>query len=207
LQKELIGIAMKLKGENEVDIYTDGSMSIEIEGDSSKKRIGIGWIVVNNSSRNSNISFKSRIVNWPSSTRAELGAIWIALLVAPYKANMRIYSDSKAAIDRIWSLKESTSIRDYFKTKNCSLISQIIDCCKTKEINLELIKVKGHSMNKWNDRADKLAKEDLLSNLILEVYEVTTSRISTALLWKNKSIENRLRIFVNLNMTTIYKNK
>ena len=93
---------------------------------------------------------------------------------------MRIYSDSKAAIDGIQSLKESTSIRDYFKTKNHSLISQIIDCCKTKEINLELIKVKGHSMNKWNDRADKLTKEGLLSNLILKVYEVTTSRISTA---------------------------
>jgi len=75
LQKELIGIAMKLKGENKVDIYTDGSISIEMEGDSSKKRMGIGWIIVNNSSRNSNISFKSRIVDWPSSTHAELGAI------------------------------------------------------------------------------------------------------------------------------------
>src|SRR5205085_3028439 len=123
LQKELIGIIMKLKGENEVDIYTDRSMSIEIEGDSSKKRMGIGWIIVNNSSRNSNISFKGRIVDWPSSTRAELGAIWTALLVVPYKANMKIHLNSRAAIDRIQSLKESTSIRDYFKTKNRSLIS------------------------------------------------------------------------------------
>ena len=50
-------------------------MSIELERDSNKKKMGIGWIIVNNSRRNSNISFKGRIVDWPSSTRAELGAI------------------------------------------------------------------------------------------------------------------------------------
>jgi len=45
----------------------------------------------------------------------------------------------------------------------------------------------------------------LLSNLILEVYEVTMSRISTAPIWKNKSIENRLRTFVNLNTAKMYE--
>ena len=60
-------------------------------------------------------------------------------------------------------------------------------------------------MNEWNDKADKLTKEGLLSNLILEVYEVTTSRMSTAPIWKNKSIENGLRTFVNLNTATMYE--
>ena len=69
------------------------------------------------------------------------------------------------------------NIRNIFKTKNHSLINQIIDCCRTKNIDLELIKVKGYSMNYWNDKADKLVKEGLLSDLMLEVQNITTSDI------------------------------
>ncbi len=69
------------------------------------------------------------------------------------------------------------SVRKNFNAKNNSLINQIIDCCKMKELKLELIKVKGHSSNIWNNRADQLAKEGLLSDLILEAQEVITSKI------------------------------
>ena len=97
------------------------------------------------------------------------------------------------------------SIRTNFKTKNYSLISQIVDCCKLKRINLELIKVKGHSMNLWNNKADSLTKEGLSSNLILEAQEVTTSIIRTIPLWKDKIIDCALRTFVNLTTAIVYK--
>ena len=89
-------------------------------------------------------------------------------MVALYEANIRVFTDSRVAIERIQNFKNLTSIRNNFKTKNHSLISQIIDCYKTKMIKLELIKVKGYSMNIWNDKADSLAKKRLISSLILE---------------------------------------
>ena len=38
-----------------------------------EKKIGIGWVLVDEINKNSNISFKCRIADWPSSTRTELG--------------------------------------------------------------------------------------------------------------------------------------
>ena len=145
--EELSRIVERIRERRVIDIFTDGSMVGEDIGGIEKKRMGIGWVIVDEISENNSISFKSRIVDWPSSTRAELGAIWTALLVVPYKAKVRIHSDSKAAIEGIQKFGEGLSIRNYFKVKNRCLISQIFDCCKTKKIDLELIKVKGHSKN------------------------------------------------------------
>src|SRR5437868_5215999 len=159
IQSKLINIVEKLKGKRELDIYTDGSLVAEHEGNREGKKMGIGWIVASNDSNKNSISFKSRIADWPSSTRAELGVIWTALLAASSESKVRIYLDSNAAIEGIQGFKSRMNIRNMFKTKNRSLINQIIDCCRTKNIDLELIKVKSYSMNHWNDKADKLAKE------------------------------------------------
>ena len=74
-----------------------------------------------------------------------------------------------------------------------------------KEIKLELIKVKRHSSNIWNDKADHFAKEGLISDLILKAQEVTISKIRIFPIWKEKIIDTALRSFVNLTMTTIYE--
>jgi len=92
-----------------------------------------------------------------------------------------------------------------FKTKNHSLINQIIDCCRTKNIDLELIKVKSHSMNHWNDKADKLVKEGLISDLLLEVQDITTSSIRVVPIWRNKLIDSPLRTFVNITTMISYE--
>ena len=92
-----------------------------------------------------------------------------------------------------------------FKTKNRSLINQIIDCCRTKNIDLELIKVKSHSMNHWNDKADKLVKEGLLSDLLLEVQDITTSSIRVVPTWRNKLIDSPLRTFINITTAMSYE--
>ena len=60
---------------------------------------------------------------------------------------VRIYLDSKVAIEGIQGFRDQISIRNIFKVKNCNLINQIIDCYKTKSIDLELIKIKGYSIN------------------------------------------------------------
>ena len=205
LREELSRISKRIKSRKDLDIYTDGSLVVERIRGREEKKIGIGQVLVDEINKNSNISFRCRIADWLSSTRAKLGAIWTALLAAPYEANIRIYSDSKAAIEGIQNFKGLTSIRTNFKTKNHSLISQIIDCYKSKRINLELIKVKGHSMNLQNNKADSLAKEGLISSLILEAQEVTTSSIRVISFWKNKMIDCALRIFVNITTATVYE--
>jgi ribonuclease HI len=205
IREGLGNIVNRLRGRKVVDIYTDGSLVKENVGDREKKKMGIGWVVVDGNSSDSSISFKCRIVDWPSSTRAELGAIWTALLAVPYKTKVRIYSDSRAAIEGIQNSKGTMSIRSHFKVKNRSLIGQILDCCITKKLDLELIKVKGHSMNVWNDKADRLAKEGLSSCMVLEVQEVTTGRIGITPKWKNKTIDSPLTLFVNLTVVTAYE--
>ena len=123
IQSKLINIVEKLKGKRELDIYTDGSLVVEHEGNREGKKIGIEWIVASNDSNKNSISFKSRIADWPSSTRAELGMIWTALLAAPSESKVRIYSDSNTAIEGIQGFKSRMNIRNMFKTKNYSLIN------------------------------------------------------------------------------------
>ena len=142
----------------------------------------IEWIVASeeNSSLDS-ISFSSRIADWPSSTRAELGAIWTAVLAAPSSTKVNIFSDSQAAIDSLQNNKQARSIRNLFKIKNRSLIRQIQECCKAKNIEFSLTKVKGNSENSWNDKADKLAKVSLSSNKLLRVKDINTDRLKVLL--------------------------
>ncbi|CAG8513896.1 33115_t:CDS:2 [Gigaspora margarita] len=59
---------------------------------------------------------------------------------------------------------------------------QILDTKRSKNLNVELIKVKGHSSDYWNDKVDELAKEDnLLENvssniLFLQSHDPNTSQ-------------------------------
>src|SRR6266487_935154 len=178
IQAELKAIAGKLKGERELDIYTDELLANRGIEDSSKKVMGIGWVLARKDINSiENISFSSRLADWPSSTRAELGAIWTAVLVAPCNTKINIFSDSKAAIEGLQNDKPNNSLRELFKIKNRSLIRQIKDCCKAKELELNLTKVKGHSEDFWNDRAKNLTKKGLNLDRIIRVDDVNTDKL------------------------------
>ncbi|CAG8757641.1 23076_t:CDS:2, partial [Gigaspora margarita] len=43
--------------------------------------------------------------------------------------------------------------------KNYNLLLKILDTKRSKNLKVELIKVKEYNNNYWNDRVDKLAKE------------------------------------------------
>ena len=47
------------------------------------------------------LSVSACLSRWPSSTRAELAAIFLALLASPENSEVVIHCDSQAAIDRI----------------------------------------------------------------------------------------------------------
>ena len=206
IQAELKAIAGKLKKERELDIYTDGSLANGGIGDSSKKVMGIGWVLARKDINSiENISFSSRLADWPSSTHAELDAIWTAVLVVPCNTKINIFSDSKVAIEGLQNDKPNNSLCELFKIKNRSLIRQIKDCCKAKELELNLTKVKRHSEDFWNDRADNLAKKDLNSDRIIRVDDVNTDKLRALPRWKDNLIDYSIRSFVNITIAIIYE--
>ena len=67
-------------------------------------RMGTGWIIFDERSDRIIAQSIGRIKKWPSSTRAELGAIVSTLLVLPLRQKATIHTDSKAAMDSLKQL-------------------------------------------------------------------------------------------------------
>jgi ribonuclease HI len=148
---------------------------------------------------------KGSLERWFSSTRPELRAILDAILIAPSGSKVTINTDSKAAIGAIQSSLNTNKARAWFRTTNSTILSAIKEAVASKEIQLCLIKVKAHSGLIWNDRADRLAKEGLDSDLISESKEITSRGRVYKPLWQNTSIEVPLRDFIKKVTNTIYK--
>src|SRR5260363_199279 len=102
--QELCTIRQELASQKSICFYTDGSL-LNGEEDPEKRRMGLGWVAIKSEKekapRQELAEFKGAIRDWSSSTRAELAAIWSALLVAPRKAAVTICTDSAAAIQTI----------------------------------------------------------------------------------------------------------
>src|SRR5262245_19772829 len=110
--------------------------------------MGAGWISADEST-----SGNCALLNWPSSTRAELAAILLVLLTIPTGANIIIYTDSQAVIDGINQMIHWKSRWRWHKTSNASIKMGILVCIKYKNLRLNLVKVKGHSNDRLNDKA------------------------------------------------------
>src|ERR1051325_11017881 len=159
--------------------------------------MGAGWTNCTGTQQ-----FSCSLTQWPSSTRAELAAIWTVLLTVPADAHAIVYTDSQAAIDGIKEISNLRSSRiKWFDTNNPTLKLLIKDCLTSKRLRITLIKVKGHSNNELNDLADRLAKEGLYGPLLtldfnLEYLFFNLDYISFRPYWDNKPIEHRLRPFI-----------
>src|SRR4051812_416831 len=127
--------------------------------------MGVGWIV-----KNLDTSFSCKITDFPSSTRLELAAIVTALLAVPSDSQINIHTDSQAAIDGIDFCNNNDDIRALYKMANFTLILAIRSLTASKKLIVRYIKAKGHSGNKWNDRADELAKVAIHKVLINPLY-------------------------------------
>ena len=158
--------------------------------------MGVGWLQVD--SKEEYIIDEGFIGarGWPSSTKAELLAIWCVILIAPSESKIKIYTDSAAVIASIDNTMQYVTNRKRMKKKNYSLIIDIEDTIKTKKIEIELVKVKGHSNNRQNNRADSLAKEGANLQDIDRIVEESVTRSRVSLCWENIVIENPIRNFV-----------
>ena len=107
-----------------------------------------------------NISISTGLNLWPSSTRAELVAIFLAVLGVPMNTKLHIYSDSQAAIWIIENMiKGQLSVRKLLKSPNNLLLIKIITAIREKQIHIEFTKVIAHTGIVENDTADRLAKQ------------------------------------------------
>src|ERR1043165_6765053 len=85
-----------------------------------------------------------------------------------------------------------------FRKKNAIWIMKIIDLINTKKIQIELVKVKSHSKNKWNDKANSLAKIGIRSEKEVQIEEVSCKEIEYCLEWKNKRTDIPARLLCKL---------
>jgi ribonuclease HI len=119
--------------------YSDGSLTKTT--DHEQARMGFGWLLQDLD----HIRFKGNIDNWPSSTRAELSAIWTLILASPENSFITLYTDSQATIDGINKVRTFGNRTKFFNINNRTLISNIIELENRKNISLNLKKVKAHA--------------------------------------------------------------
>ena len=161
--------------------------------------MGSGWLIPE-----LEISFVCASKLWPSSTKAELIAIWTAILTVPNNINIvDFYTDSQASIDGIKKFS-SHNIRTISKSPNSYIIEQINRVANLKSQTINYIKVKGHSGLEYNDVADDLAKQAttyaILDESLITIPNFVTmhSTVQFQLLWNKQHWDGQLRI----NLTT-----
>jgi ribonuclease HI len=175
-----------------LSFYTDGSV-IGICSDQCSA--GIGWVQVD--SNNLIIqSYSAQIELWPSSFRSELLSILSATCTAPINCIIDIFTDSLSTISKFNSLSQlQFNSSKLFKTNYWPIWSTLLNIIKTRNLKVQLHKVKAHNNDLLNDEADRLAKNHQhLPNLsIIHNNEYNTSH---TLQWQNYPIEQHTRRFV-----------
>ena len=157
---------------------------------------GLGWLQVDENENFKVQDSSLSIQQWPSSTHAELAAIWVTLLITPIDAKVKIYTDSVAAIEMIKKGDIIKTNKEWLKQKNYNLLLKIIETKQSKNLDLELIKVKGHSENKWNNEADRLAKIGLNAPELYIQNIDKNSRLRYNMFWNKSLIEMPTRKFI-----------
>ncbi|CAG8472153.1 1774_t:CDS:1 [Acaulospora morrowiae] len=127
------------------NIYMDGSV---------RGKMGtIGWVLQNQQE----ISFASKIAENCNVIQAKLLAILTSLHAVPRPSDVNIFTDSEEAIRLI-----KKNINNSLLTQNHTMHT-ILQMIKSSliiyNIKMRLHKVRAHSNNKWNNEADRIAKE------------------------------------------------
>ena len=145
------------------------------------------------------VSVQTNVSLWPSSTRSELAAIFIALLACPCARTVKIFTDSAAAIMSLSSSIDSCRSRRWTKINNSLLITKILSIVKEKQLHVTYIKVRGHSGDTHNDEVDRLARDakNHHRSHLDNTFKSNSSHITYFPVFENKyPIEQRIRRFI-----------
>jgi ribonuclease HI len=176
-----------IRNKNKYIIYTDGAANIGTNEElASKTNMGIGWVQTDEMQEWSEEEMAFGLEGWQTSTIAELVAIWTAILTIPKEKQIELYTNSNTAIRNISRSLEQADRNKIIKKKNVIWITKIKNLIKTKNIQIELVKVKSHSKDKWNNKADNLAKKGTMSKRIIQIEKVSCKEIEYCLEWENR---------------------
>src|ERR1700722_8352987 len=135
---------------NIINFYTDGALDrIDLTG-------SVSWVKIDKPADIEKSHFNMKIIGKKSSTRLEILAIIMALLVVPENFIVNIYTNSQAAVlkwNRLQSKIVNMSERKMLDENDIYLWKWINKFIGDNNITMNLFKVKAHDKNKWNDRA------------------------------------------------------
>ncbi|KAJ6574138.1 ribonuclease H-like domain-containing protein [Mycena capillaripes] len=137
-----------------VTVYTDGS-AIYNETDNVKAGAGIYFGVDNPQ----NMAVRIPCILGPSNQVGEIIAIKEAVEAAPLDAPLRIFSDSKYAIDGLTKNLQRWQDEVFRTIENGDLVGLTVAKIRERKAPTEFIWVKGHSGVAGSEEADKLAGE------------------------------------------------
>ena len=85
-------------------------------------------------------------------------AILEALLICPEGRSVEIYTDSQTALQAVNKALKLDRTRDWLKVNNLSLLKAIRRAVKSKDLKLQIHKVKAHTRIEGNEKTDREAK-------------------------------------------------
>ncbi|CAB5383282.1 unnamed protein product [Rhizophagus irregularis] len=143
--------------------YTDGSIK-----DITKEYVSATFgTTFYNLSLQKILELISSYNNWISSTRAEIFALLITLLIAPSNSNLTVYTDSASVISNFEKFKFynfTLVTRQIFKISNNNILWKIImDIIKENNLSVSIFKVNAHtddSLNNYVNNIVSLAHND-----------------------------------------------
>jgi ribonuclease HI len=138
----------------EVTAYTDGSA---IDNETDNVKAGAGVYFGENDPRNMAIRVLRAL--GPSNQVGELLAIKEAVEAVPPDAPLKIFSDSKYAIDGLTKNLQRWQDEGFHTIENGDLIGLMVAKIRERKAPTSLVWVKGHSGVRGNEEADKLAGE------------------------------------------------
>src|SRR3954447_3783608 len=161
----LLPIASKLELSNTQThiFYTDDAFS-RSNRHSLPTICGSGFVAPSSSilpSQRTQLSFAC--TNWISAYKAEVMALFVLLLVIPDNTQCKVYSDCQSLINTFYKVKNNLEPAQKYRRPMYPIWNLIIEWLHLRNITLVPIKVKGHSDNTFNQHADELARQGLVS--------------------------------------------
>jgi ribonuclease HI len=141
--------------------------------------------------------------SFPSSSTAELAAIFTAILVTPAKCHIKIFTDSSTVISQFSKYQLLSTIspskRPFLKIVNVHIWQCIFQIIYTLDLKVSMVKVKAHSGDFYNEKVDQLAKTSLDSSAL---HLNINNQSHTTLYYNNLAIASPIRQFIkNINQT------
>ncbi|CAG8776472.1 7541_t:CDS:1 [Dentiscutata erythropus] len=165
----------KLQRSKQIIVYTDESLITDVTSNSSnsielkRQRISFGAICLVKNLNLGRIEWKGKVEGSLSSTRAELWIILSVLWVIPNKTSIKIITDSESSIKAIKGYTNEHKGKYRSNYSNPLILQTIKELIYTKEIDLELEKIKAHQGDYNNERVDELAKLESNSGFIFSI--------------------------------------